>query len=73
MTGSHSKTVRAGIAAIPLLSDEEEAALQAAIAQDPDNPEITEEQIAQMRPAREVLPPALYAALTRRYPKVADG
>ncbi|MGC5781615.1 hypothetical protein [Methylobacterium sp. NFXW15] len=73
MTETSSKTVRAGIAAIPLLSDQEEAALQAAIAQDPDNPELTDEQIAQMRPAREALPPALYAALTRRRPKVGDG
>ncbi len=31
-----------------------------------DNPEITDEQWATARPAREVLPPALYEALTKR-------
>ena len=41
---------------IPDLTDEEEAEIQAGIAQDPDNPEITDEQFARMRPAREVLP-----------------
>lgn len=51
---------------IPELSDEEEARIQAGIALDPDNPELTDEELAQMRPASEVLPPALYAALTRR-------
>lgn len=30
-----------------------------------DNPELTEEELASLRPAAEVLPPALYAALTR--------
>ena len=50
---------------IPDLTDEEEARVQAAIARDPDNPEITDEQIALLRPAREVLHPDLYAALTR--------
>jgi uncharacterized protein (DUF4415 family) len=32
---------------------------------DPDNPEWTEEDFARARPASEVLPPTLYAALTR--------
>jgi uncharacterized protein (DUF4415 family) len=45
------------------ISDEEEAAIQAGIAQDPDNPELTDEELANLRPAREVLPPALYEAL----------
>lgn len=48
-----------------MLSDEEEARLQEQIANDPDNPEMTDEELAAMRPAAEVLPPALYAALTR--------
>ena len=49
----------------PELSDEEEARVQAGIAADPDNPEWTDEDFARARPAAEVLPPALYAALTR--------
>lgn len=59
---------------VPMLSDEEEARLQEQIAKDPDNPELTEEELAQMRPASEVLPPALYAALTRPRgrPKAAE-
>lgn len=56
------------LAAPPLLTDEEEAALQAAIAADPDAAELTDAQLARMRPAREALPPSLYAALTRRRP-----
>ena len=35
---------------------EEDNAVQAGIAADPDNPELTEAQFAAMRPAREVLP-----------------
>ena len=50
------------------ISDEEEAHIQAGIARDPDNPELTDEQLQAMRPAREVLPPDLYEALTRRKP-----
>lgn len=49
----------------PPITDEEEARIQAGIAADPDNPELTDAELAAMRPAREVLPPALYAALTR--------
>jgi len=30
-----------------------------------DNPEMTDEELAQLRPAKEVLPPELFAALTR--------
>lgn len=49
----------------PSITDEEEARIQAGIAADPDNPEVTEAQWASMRPAADVLLPALYAALTR--------
>jgi uncharacterized protein (DUF4415 family) len=48
------------------LTDAEEARIQAGIAKDPDNPEWTEEDWAKARPAAEVLPPELYAALVRR-------
>lgn len=34
---------------------------------DDDNPELTDERIKAMRPASEVLPPALYARLVERY------
>lgn len=47
------------------ITDEEEAEIHAGIAQDPDNPELTEEELASLRPAAEVLPPALYAAMIR--------
>jgi uncharacterized protein (DUF4415 family) len=48
---------------IPNLTDEEEAEIQVGIARDPDNPEITDEQFARMRPAREVLPPEFFEAI----------
>jgi uncharacterized protein (DUF4415 family) len=51
---------------IQLSSEEEEAAIWAGIAKDPDNPEWTEEDFARARPAREVLSPALYEALTKK-------
>ncbi|MFN4205274.1 MAG: BrnA antitoxin family protein [Agrobacterium albertimagni] len=38
------------------LTDEEEAEIQAMIASDPDNPEITEEELKGFRPFREVFP-----------------
>ncbi len=41
---------------IPPPTDEEEARIQAGIAADPDNPEMTEEEIAELRPFAEVLP-----------------
>jgi uncharacterized protein (DUF4415 family) len=48
------------------ISDAEEARIQAAIARDPDAPEVTDEQAAQARPASETLDPALFARLTQR-------
>jgi len=45
-------------------TDEEDAAILAGIAADPDARELDEAWFARARPAREVLPPALYAALT---------
>ena len=41
------------------LTDEEEAEIQAMIASDPDNPELTDEQLAQMKPFSEVFPDLL--------------
>ncbi|MBD8555539.1 BrnA antitoxin family protein [Rhizobium sp. CFBP 8762] len=38
------------------LTDEEEAEIQQMIASDPDNPELTDEQIASLKPFREVFP-----------------
>ena len=38
------------------VTDEEEARIQAGIAADPDNPEMTAEQMAELRPFREVCP-----------------
>ena len=48
-----------------LITDEEEARIQAGIALDPDNPEITDEEFARMRPAREVLPPEFFEMIER--------
>jgi uncharacterized protein (DUF4415 family) len=47
------------------LTDAEELAIQAAIASDPDNPELTDEELASMRPAREVLPPEFFEMVER--------
>ena len=41
---------------IPPISDEEEARIQAGIALDPDNPELTEEEFKNARPFAEVFP-----------------
>jgi len=49
---------------IHIPTDEEDAAIHAAALSDLDNPPLTDEELARLRPAREVLPPALYAALT---------
>ena len=43
-------------AKIPPLTDEEEAEIQRQIADDPDSPELTDEELAQMRPFAEVFP-----------------
>lgn len=50
---------------VPPISDEEEARIQAGIAQDPDAAEATDEELASMRPAREVLPPAFFEMIER--------
>ncbi len=47
------------------LTDEEEAEIQAMIASDPDNPEMTEEELKEFRPFREVYPD-LAAAIDRK-------
>lgn len=41
---------------LPPISDEEEARIQAGIANDPDNPEMTDEQLAELRPFAEAFP-----------------
>ena len=41
---------------LPPLTDEEEAAIQAGIAADPDNPELTAEDFKKARPFKEVFP-----------------
>lgn len=52
----------------PALSDAEEAAIQAGIAQDPDNPEFSDGELAGLRPASEMLPADLLAPLPKRRP-----
>ena len=47
-------------------SDEEEARIQHGIALDPDNPELTDEDFARMRPAREMFPDLVEASLRAR-------
>lgn len=44
----------------------EELAIQRGIAKDPDNPERGEEFFAGAQPAADVLPPGMYADLTKR-------
>ncbi len=44
-------------------TDEEDAQITAAALSDPDCPPLTDEQLANMRPASEVLPPKLFSAL----------
>ena len=53
-----------GKLAIPPITDEEETRIQAGIAQDPDNPEWTEEDFRNARPFAEVFPQ--WAAEIRR-------
>jgi len=43
---------------------EEAARINAGILLDPDNPELTEDDFARMRPAREFFPPEVFAAMT---------
>jgi uncharacterized protein (DUF4415 family) len=50
----------------PPISDAEEARIQAMIARDPDNPDVTDEDAALARPVSEVLDPSLLARLSRR-------
>lgn len=45
-------------------SDEEDAAITRAAAEDPDNPELTDDQLAQMRPMREMLAKLVRAQAT---------
>ena len=51
----------------------EEVAINVGIARDPDAPEITEEQLAQMRPAIEVVPDLVEKSLRRRCQEQPDG
>ncbi len=53
-------------AKVRMPTDAEEAAIQRGIAADLDNPELTDQQMAAMRPAVEVMPAPLYAELTKR-------
>jgi uncharacterized protein (DUF4415 family) len=46
------------------LTDEEEAEIQKMIASDPDNPELTDEELANMKPFKEVFPD-LYESIQR--------
>jgi uncharacterized protein (DUF4415 family) len=48
---------------------QEDAAINAGIAADPDNPEWDEEAFANAKPASEVLPPEIYAALVAKRPR----
>ncbi|MBY3616627.1 hypothetical protein HJA81_25625 [Rhizobium bangladeshense] len=54
------------------LTDEEEADIQRLIASDPDNPELTDGQIASARPFREVFPD-LAASIDREIAKRERG
>ncbi|WP_244538250.1 BrnA antitoxin family protein [Methylobacterium sp. ap11] len=49
-----------------MLSDAEEAELQARMKADPDAREMTDEELGRLRPAHEVLPPDVFAALMKR-------
>ena len=51
---------------VPEHTDEDETRIQAGIDADPDNPELTDEELRAMRPVSEVLPPDIYAALVHR-------
>jgi len=66
------RALREAIRALPPLTDAEEAEIQAGIASDPDNPELTEARAAELRAFREVHPD-LHASIkrSRGRPKVA--
>ncbi len=55
------------------ISEEEEAAINKGISRDPDNPELTDEDFARMRPAKEVLPEILPAKAAERMLKSKRG
>ena len=57
---------RAAVRYTDEMTDEEDARLTAAAESDPDGRPWTEEQWARAHPAREVLPPASFARLTRK-------
>jgi len=48
---------------VELPSPEEDARINAGIAQDPDNPELDDDWFKRARPAKEVLPPEVYEGL----------
>ena len=52
-----------------LPTPQEDAAILAGMASDPDNPEWTAQDFVQAKPASEALPPALYAALVAKRPR----
>ncbi|MDR2187253.1 MAG: BrnA antitoxin family protein [Azonexus sp.] len=54
---------------IRLNTPEEDAAIRVGIEADPDARELDEEWFKAAKPAREVLPPALYAELTEKRPR----
>ena len=64
---------RETIQRLPPITDEQEACIQTGIASDPDNPEMTDEQIAEAKPFGEVFP-ELYESLkrSRGRPKIAS-
>lgn len=49
-----------------IISGAHELSIQTGTGRDPENPELTDEQLASLRPAKDVLPPALYDALVKR-------
>lgn len=57
---------------VPPLTDEEEAEIQRQIAEDPDDFEATDEQLAQLRPLAEVLP-ELHASILRARGRPVTG
>jgi hypothetical protein len=54
-------------------SDEEDAILTVAAMSDEDNPPLTDEQLAQMRPASEVLPPHFFVKRKTPHSREAVG